>query len=216
MSFLGPCVRSIPGSPESKSLYLTFDDGPIPTATPTVLEVLERQKIKASFFVVGERAKENSSLLEEIKSQGHGVGNHSMDHQYRVFFQGKKKMLDWIQRSEELLADLLGHKNCGFRSPAGIRTPELHAALKELDLPLVHWRRRFFDTVIPWTRNRAARGLAQLAAGDIILLHEASCLKNKTFLKTLSWFVEEAIQAGFQFKPLAPELVRHAKEALHG
>lgn len=213
---LGDCLKSIPERQiGQKTLYLTFDDGPHPVATPAVLQVLEVIKIKASFFVVGQRAKQNESLLREISLLGHGVGNHSLDHRYGIFFQGKKRMLDWVKRSEELLEDILGQTTCGFRSPAGIRTPELHAALKEIGLPLVHWRWRFFDTVIPWTQSRAARVIPKLASGDIILLHEASCLKTKTFLKTISWFVEEAMKAGFNFKSLTPELVGRTKEAIH-
>ncbi len=213
--YWGDCIRTIPDDTQ-KNLYLTFDDGPHPVATPTLLAALEAEKIKASFFVVAQRAQKHPSLLKEMQSLGFGIGNHSLDHRYSIFFQGKKKMIDWIQNSEKILEDILGQKTCGFRSPAGIQTPELHAALKDLRIDLIHWRWRFFDTALVWTKQRARAIMPKLTSGDIILLHDATCLKNKTFLNTLHWFIDLARQDGFEFKSLTPELVSRTNKKNYG
>ena len=63
-----------------KSVYLTFDDGPIPEATPFILDVLDRFGIKATFFMVGDNARKYPHLLEEVRRRGHRIGNHTYNH----------------------------------------------------------------------------------------------------------------------------------------
>jgi peptidoglycan/xylan/chitin deacetylase (PgdA/CDA1 family) len=62
------------------TVYLTFDDGPIPEVTPWVLDTLDRYGIKATFFMVGENVERHPELLEEVRRRGHSVGNHTMSH----------------------------------------------------------------------------------------------------------------------------------------
>lgn len=62
------------------TVYLTFDDGPIPEVTPWVLDTLDRYGIKATFFCVGENVKRNPNLFAEVLRRGHSVGNHTMNH----------------------------------------------------------------------------------------------------------------------------------------
>lgn len=63
-----------------RTVYLTFDDGPIPEVTPWVLDTLDRYGIKATFFCVGENVKRNPNLFAEVLRRGHSVGNHTMNH----------------------------------------------------------------------------------------------------------------------------------------
>lgn len=63
-----------------RTVYLTFDDGPIPEVTPWVLDTLDRYGVKATFFLVGENVERHPELLEEILKRGHTVGNHTMNH----------------------------------------------------------------------------------------------------------------------------------------
>lgn len=65
---------------DAKTIYLTFDDGPIPETTPWVLDILDRYGVKATFFMVGDNVRKYPHLYEEIKRRGHGVGNHTMHH----------------------------------------------------------------------------------------------------------------------------------------
>ena len=61
-------------------MFLTFDDGPIPEATPWVLDVLDRFGVKATFFMVGQNVERHPELLEEVRRRGHAVGNHTLHH----------------------------------------------------------------------------------------------------------------------------------------
>jgi len=65
---------------EKKSIYLTFDDGPIPEVTPFVLETLERYEAKATFFCIGDNVRKHPEIYEQVKSAGHSIGNHTFNH----------------------------------------------------------------------------------------------------------------------------------------
>ncbi|MCI5083708.1 MAG: polysaccharide deacetylase family protein, partial [Saprospiraceae bacterium] len=65
---------------QEKSVFLTFDDGPIPEVTPWVLEQLEQYNAKATFFCVGDNIKKHPEVFNQVKAAGHSVGNHTMHH----------------------------------------------------------------------------------------------------------------------------------------
>lgn len=67
-------------NPSEKTVYLTFDDGPHPEATPFVLSVLKSHSVKATFFVLGKNAEKHPDIVREIRAEGHQVGNHGMNH----------------------------------------------------------------------------------------------------------------------------------------
>ncbi len=65
---------------KDKIIYLTFDDGPIPEVTPWVMEVLAQYNAKGTFFCVGENVKKHPNLIEELRQNGHSIGNHTYNH----------------------------------------------------------------------------------------------------------------------------------------
>lgn len=205
-------IRSAPLrviSSEDNVLYLTFDDGPDNRATPQVLEILAGAKVKATFFLVAERAAKHKALLEAIRSQGHQIGNHSLDHGYAVFFQGRRRLLKWIDDSERVFAELGVSRTVGFRPPAGVVTPELKWALGERKMPLVLWERRFYDTVFRWSSEKAIRSLRTTPKGSIVLLHD--CMRSsliKDSGRALIDYIKEAQRIGFRFDALTTELCR--------
>lgn len=178
-------------------IYLTFDDGPVPGDTEDVLKILARHRVTATFFVVAEQAVKHPELVQKMIADGHAVGNHSLDHRYRPFFAGRRTMIDWIRSAEKDLATVTGGPSVGWRSPAGIQTPPLHAALSELKLPLIHWNTRFFDAVRPWTWTKAEKSLATLKPGAIVLLHDKQKQEHReVFLSTLDRFIGSLKELG--------------------
>ena len=61
-----------------KVVFLTFDDGPVPEETPWVLDVLEKEGVKATFFMVGDNVRRHPELLEEVRRRGHSYGNQAV------------------------------------------------------------------------------------------------------------------------------------------
>ena len=66
--------------PKEHAVYLTFDDGPIPEATPFILDTLRHYGVKATFFMVGDNVRKYPELFERVKAEGHRIGNHTMNH----------------------------------------------------------------------------------------------------------------------------------------
>jgi peptidoglycan/xylan/chitin deacetylase (PgdA/CDA1 family) len=164
-------VRRVPGSP---GIFLTFDDGPDPDVTPRLLDLFDELAVRATFFVIGEKAARHRAILRRMLAAGHGVGDHSWDHTYSRFFQARPRLHAWIRRSQQQLEDLTGRACLGFRSPAGVTTPPLLQTLRELDLPLLHWNRRYFDTCFAFTPAKARCVGERLCAGDVVLLHDGN------------------------------------------
>lgn len=184
------------------SIFLTFDDGPDPDLTPKILDLLKRHEAKATFFVIAKKAKKSPDLMRRILNEGHSIGNHSLDHQYKVFFQGRASMKEWIMQSEKTLGEM-GIESVGFRPPVGIRTPELSLTLKEAGLPLILWKQRCFDSVFPFTPPKAIKLAKRLRPGEIILLHDMQPLKRHSiFLDALNQFIISIKNKNLKLDPI--------------
>lgn len=187
-------------------IFLTFDDGPDPSTTPLILDILKRTNSKATFFLVAKKAKQHPALVRKILADGHAIGNHSLDHRYTAFFAGRDRMLAWVDESIRMLADAGAKHPIGFRPPAGIVNPKLVAALKLRGLPLVLWERRFYDTVFPWTPSDARRAARSIREGAIVLLHDGRGVSWLEHSGTaLEEFVATVKNRGLNFQTLTRE-----------
>jgi peptidoglycan/xylan/chitin deacetylase (PgdA/CDA1 family) len=170
-SLLGPnMLRLAPCS--EPHVALTFDDGPDPSVTPRVLDLLERHQARASFFCIGERVQRHAALAREIVARGHHIENHSYHHSkaFSLYLPGRQR--SEIERAQATIADVVGRQPVLFRAPAGLRNAFLEPILAAAGLVLVTWTRRGFDTVTRDSRRVAAKLTFGLAAGDILLLHD--------------------------------------------
>ncbi|GFN33313.1 polysaccharide deacetylase [Paenibacillus xylaniclasticus] len=103
---------------EKKIVYLTFDDGPS-KLTPQVLDLLKKEGIQATFFVLGEQVKQHPDLLKRIVAEGHTVGNHSYNHEYKELYSGFGQFADQIVRTEQELQAAAGIRTRLVRAPGG-------------------------------------------------------------------------------------------------
>jgi peptidoglycan-N-acetylglucosamine deacetylase len=167
---LGPNWTRLPQS--AGAVALTIDDGPDPEVTPAVLDLLARHQVHATFFCIGDRVAQHPDLVRRIAREGHEIGNHSEHHHYSFSLFGPARM-----RREIALAQASIHIVCHavprfFRAPAGLRNPFLQPCLTDLGLQLASWTRRGYDTVNADAEAVLARLTRNLAAGDILLLHD--------------------------------------------
>jgi peptidoglycan-N-acetylglucosamine deacetylase len=153
-------------------IAITIDDGPDPAVTPAVLDLLEAHRVQATFFCIAERARAHPALCRAIVARGHSVQNHSDRHLHRFSLLGPRAMAREVGAAQASLAEITGTLPRFFRAPAGLRNPFLQPVLQRLDLQLVSWTRRGFDTVGSDPRAVAARLLRHLGAGDILLVHD--------------------------------------------
>jgi peptidoglycan/xylan/chitin deacetylase (PgdA/CDA1 family) len=180
-NWLGENIRELPAAAAARGeVALTFDDGPDAQTTPKVLAILETFDARATFFCIGERARRQRALCREIVQRGHSVQNHSDSHRHGFALSGLSGFVREIGNAQASLADITGHAPRFFRAPAGLRNPLLGAALERLDLRLVSWTRRGFDTVQGRAERVLARLAHRLAAGDLLLLHDGNAARSSS------------------------------------
>lgn len=218
---LGPNLTRLPSAAAARGeVAITIDDGPEPEVTPAVLDLLAAAGVKASFFCIAERAGAAPALLRRIVAGGHSVQNHSLRHRHHFSLLGPRALAREIGDAQALLADLCGTRPHCFRAPAGLRNPLLDPVLHRLDLHLVSWTRRGFDT----RSGDPARVLARLtggtrrgmAGGDIVLLHDGHAQRSASgqpvLLEVLPRLIEHCRGAGLRMVTLADAVpARHTR-----
>ena len=153
-----------------RAVYLTFDDGPIPEATPFILEVLRTEGIKATFFVVGDNVRKYPELFQQILDEGHCVGNHTHNHIGGLRHTIKEYSYN-VEKANAYIHSKL------MRPPHGWMRLSQYA-----------WLSRKFKVVIRYARN-----------GSIITFHDSlkSIDKLRTALpQSIKWLKEQ----GYAFK----------------
>lgn len=165
-------LRLPPASVARREVALTIDDGPDPQVTPAVLDLLDAHGARATFFCIARHAQAHAALCREIVRRGHSVQNHSFAHSHAFSLFGPRAIRHELARAQDTLAQITGQRPRYFRAPAGLRNLFLSPVLHELDLQLVAWTRRGFDTARRDPADVLARLTRGLCAGDILLLHD--------------------------------------------
>jgi peptidoglycan/xylan/chitin deacetylase (PgdA/CDA1 family) len=173
---------------EPRKLAITFDDGPNPAITPKLLDLLDRYNAKASFFVVGQFARQCPDLVKETYARGHVVGNHTDSHPNLIFVGIQETRIE-LQRCTEAILNATWEAPRFFRPPFGFRSPWLGEIVQAQNMRMVMW------TLIPgdwrvkpveWLTQRMqpiasnaqrlskspAAGTSTSAGGDILCLHD--------------------------------------------
>ena len=121
-----------------RELALTFDDGPNPTATPQLLELLARHNVRATFFLIGENVRREPILTRELAAAGHVIGNHTMTHPW-LHLKPETRIRAELTDCNHALEDTFGQPVTLFRPPHGARRPAVLRIARELGLTTVNW-----------------------------------------------------------------------------
>lgn len=177
-----------------RTVYLTFDDGPCPTTTPQILEILRRYQLKATFFCVGDNVRKYPELFEQIKCEGHHVGNHTMHH-LKGFGTSTEDYCNDVAEADAFIHSRL------FRPPYGRVKP---AQLKEIrkNYTVVMWdviTRDYNPKLSPEKIVRIVKKYAR--NGSIIVFHDSKKSSANT-LSALPQAIEALLVKGFSFSQL--------------
>ena len=176
---IGANLVTLPRSGNAKGyVALTFDDGPDPSVTPGVLDVLDQYGAKASFFCIGERAVAHPEIVRDIVRRGHSVENHSHRHSISFACYLPAMLNREIDDAQAALESITGSKPRFFRAPMGLRSPLLDPMLVQSALLYVSWTRRGWDSISKNPASVLRRLMRGLAPGDVILLHDGSCART--------------------------------------
>lgn len=180
-----------------KTVYLTFDDGPIPEVTPWVLDTLDHYGVKATFFMVGDNVARNPELFDEVKRRGHRVGNHTMNH-VQGAHTTTRAYLHNVFKAHDLIQSTL------FRPPHGLlrwaQSKVLRARFTIImyDLVTRDYSKKLQPEQVLANVKRYARN------GSIIVFHDS--LKAQ---RNMQWALPRAIewlqQQGYNFATIGPK-----------
>jgi peptidoglycan/xylan/chitin deacetylase (PgdA/CDA1 family) len=174
---------------------LTFDDGPFPETTPTVLRVLAKHKVHAAFFVIGRyldgdepRAKASRDVLNQVVAQGHLVGNHTHDHA-RLTTVTHTQVLEQIDQGAASIERVTGRRPILFRPPFGELDDFGRAAARERGLDLVLWSIEKQDMRRADSHEvfRELVGQIEYKEGGIVLLHDIRWTSIAALRELLAW-----------------------------
>jgi len=197
------------GPTTSRTLYLTFDDGPNPSATASVLETLAAERVPAAFFLVGAHVQRYPDLARRVAAAGHEVGNHTQHH-VKLHLRGPGRIRRELEAAHAAILDTVGRPPHLFRAPHGYRNPFVTLAARRLGYRVLGWTFGVWDSDRPGVEEIRRRVRVKLRPGAIILLHDGDGYdpagdRSQT-AAALPRIIRDARDAGYSFGALA-ELV---------
>ena len=160
-------------------MALTFDDGPHPQGTPAILDILDGEQLKATFFLVGEQVKSRPALAAEIAQRGHAIALHAYRHRPQPALSPRAVRAD-LARGTDAIETATGITPILHRPPYGLYSPAGLDEARQRGLKPILWSRWGKDWRRLTTPQRiAARVTGDLAPGDVILLHDADFYSSK-------------------------------------
>ncbi len=176
------------------SVYLTFDDGPIPESTPFILDTLRKYNIKATFFMVGDNVRKYPELYKQIVAEGHQVGNHTYHHLGSLKHWAVTYYVDVHDANDLIHAHL-------FRPPHGWMRHAVYWWMKR-KFTIVMWDLVTRDYSKLLTADDVVNNVKRFARnGSIITFHDSlkSIYKLQTALpESIEWLKEQ----GYEFKKI--------------
>ncbi|MCL5287379.1 MAG: polysaccharide deacetylase family protein [Acidobacteria bacterium] len=155
----------------SDAVALTFDDGPNPALTPRLLRLLDENKIRATFFLIGRYVRNCPSLVQEIAAAGHTIGNHTDTHP-NLFWLSPSKIAAELARCQDAIVQACGQQPVWMRPPFGYRGPQLFPVVRRAGFRgVVMWSRLAWDWK-PQPVEKLIFRLRRVRGGDIVLLHD--------------------------------------------
>jgi peptidoglycan/xylan/chitin deacetylase (PgdA/CDA1 family) len=165
------------GPSTRRRLALTFDDGPDATWTERTLELLDREQVRASFFLVGERAARAPGTVKRIAAAGHEIGSHGWSHR-SLWLCGPRRTEDEIGRACRVLSDAVGRPIRHFRPPWGMVNVAMFRALRRHDQRCVFWSIQPEGLRATPPARQAEHVVRRAHPGAIVDLHDAEGVRD--------------------------------------
>lgn len=194
-----------------KRVFLTFDDGPTKAVTPFILDTLEKEDVKATFFLLGVNAQYNAELIKREFDEGHYIANHGYSHKYKEVYSSPEATFDEYNKTEQIIRDALGNQNYRsnlFRFPGGSNggyyneiKQTAKAYLREQGIVHLDWNALSQDSAGTYTKEQLLQNVID-TIGDkqsvIILMHDsADKILTSEMLPDLIHYLKEK---GYSFK----------------
>jgi peptidoglycan/xylan/chitin deacetylase (PgdA/CDA1 family) len=168
-ALFGRVLSRLPG--DEPIVSLTFDDGPNPHATPAILDVLARERVQGTFFVLGRHAERWPELVRRTAQEGHQLANHGYWHR-KLHRRSPAYVREDLARGTTAIERAAGVRPRHFRAPHGFRSPWVTPIARHLGQRTVGWSLGVWDSARPGADEIVRRALRGMRAGSILLLHD--------------------------------------------
>ena len=198
---------------DGKRVFLTFDDGPSKTVTPLILDLLKKENIKATFFVLGYNAERNPEILKRVYAEGHYIANHGYSHKYNEIYNSVDTVIYEYNKTEQCIKNALDNQNYNsrvFRFPGGSVGGEYNQikqeakeVLKQNNVAFLDWNALSNDSAGAHTKEDIMDNITKTVGEKnnvVILMHDASD-KILTY-ETLQDVINFLKNKGYMFKNL--------------
>jgi peptidoglycan-N-acetylglucosamine deacetylase len=158
---------------DKNKIYLTFDDGPTPEITEWVLDVLNENNIKATFFCIGNNIQKHSEIARKVLENGHSIGNHTFSH-IQGWKTTAKDYLENVKQCEVAIYNLQSVNSNLFRPPYGKIKPSQSQRLRKLGYKIIMWDVLSADFDQNITPEKCLENATQkVASGSVIVFHDS-------------------------------------------
>ncbi|MED1557200.1 glycosyltransferase [Bacillus paramycoides] len=209
------------GKPNGKQVVLTFDDVPDPKYTPEILDILKENKIKAAFFVLGENAQLNTSIVKRIYDEGHEIGNHTFKHPNVANTSLLRTKVE-LNTTQRLIQEITGHSTVLFRPPY---EADANPHSSDEILPILRAQNMNYtmvaekvdpeDWAMPSTNELVKRALNPIykGEGNVILLHDAGGNRTHT-VEALPMIIKDLKKHGYSFVTISDLMDKERDEVM--
>jgi peptidoglycan/xylan/chitin deacetylase (PgdA/CDA1 family) len=208
-------------SVSEKLIALTFDDGPNSGETESLLDTLDRKKVRATFFLLGKHVAAYPEIAAEIKDRGHEIGNHSYNHRFMIGIRKRPNLTELLKTNQTIEA-ATGVKPTLFRPPYLVQGPGLKRAVGQLGIQSIsaisnRKTLRFQDWAIQDQPEKIAQIIIEAAQpGFIFVLHDghagakspASQRYRGGTVKAVGLIIDKLHGEGYQFVTVSELLMR--------
>ena len=194
-----------------KVAYLTFDDGPTSKVTPKVLDILKKENVKATFFVVGKHVKEHPEIVKRAYDEGHFIANHGYSHNNKILYKSEESFRNEILNTDIEISNAIGVPNyCShvFRFPNGFASPNYKCqkknivnVLTEINYVYVDWNCLNNDSVKKYSREQLLNNLKRTSKNKntlIILMHDTKDVNDSSVV--LEDSINYLEEQGYEFR----------------
>jgi peptidoglycan/xylan/chitin deacetylase (PgdA/CDA1 family) len=180
-------------------VYLTFDDGPDPEWTPRVLDVLDKEGAKATFFAIGQQAQQSPDLIRRIHDAGHAVGNHTFSHRH-PWFMSQRTARAQVRDGANAISDVLGLEPKFYRPPHGRERACMNDEAHRCGEQIVLWNVSAIDWGPLGAADSIEKRLDTVKGGDIVLMHDGQNKHNRPdqLLQILPLFLRKLSDRGLR------------------
>lgn len=201
--FQGVVISEAKLPPEKKVIALTFDDGPWPNSTAKVLDILKKNNIKSTFFVVGQNVKNYPDLTKRIVTDGHIIANHTWHHWYH---QMNPQVAAYeVANTTDIIYKTTGVKTSLFRPPGGNMRNGVAAYAKSNKYAVIMWSSDSMDYSRPGVPRLINNIFREAKPGGIVLMHDGGGDRSHT-VKALPEIISKFRKQGYEFVTI-PELL---------